>query len=514
METRVPDRTQRALANTAIQGSGQLVTWVLSWILLVMLPRALGDEGFGRFFLALSYGMLFSTLVNLGINTFVVREVAVLRACSGQTSGKAHGHSALHELLGTVLSLKLVLAIGVYALQALLIFLLPYDPATRQAVLIIGIGTALGAVAQSIGGVFQGFERLLAPNVALVAEKIIITGGCAVLLGLGHGLVAVCWVHTLASAGNLAIQLVWLRRIQPLRLSWRAAMVKRVMLGGLPFLVWVVFGEIYVRIDILMLSLMTSTAVVGWYGAATRLYGALLFIPNILTTAIFPAMMKLGADEAGDGHDFARASERLMHLIIFAAVPVAFGAIAVAQPLIVRLYGPGPFEHAAANLRVLGFAVLLVCVDVVLGTALIARGREKALAAMAVAAAAFNPLVNLVTIPMAMRLWGNGGVGAAVSTVLTELLMMGGALWLMPRGVFSSRMLVTGLKGVALGVAMVLILQGLNTSSLSLLIAAGAGLYLPAAWVTGLMPTGEIRHLWHAARRRGVAGPPAGGRSR
>ena len=72
---------------------------------------------------------------------------------------------------------------------------------------------------------------------------------------------------------SFALQLGWLRRLERFAFAWDYVLIRRVFLGGLPFLVWVIFGEIYVRIDVLMLSLMTSDAVVGWYGAATRLYG-------------------------------------------------------------------------------------------------------------------------------------------------------------------------------------------------------------------------------------------------
>ena len=43
-------KTRRALKNTAIQAASQLVTWTLSWFLLVILPRKLGDASFGKLF--------------------------------------------------------------------------------------------------------------------------------------------------------------------------------------------------------------------------------------------------------------------------------------------------------------------------------------------------------------------------------------------------------------------------------------------------------------------------------
>ncbi len=500
-------KTRRALKNTAIQAASQLVTWTLSWFLLVILPRKLGDASFGKLFFALSYGMIFSQFINLGLNTFLVREVAVLHPAPDLPDAEnQRRRTSLRALLGNVFALKLVLAVAVFAFQSALIFVLPYDAATREAVLIIGLGTCLGAITQTLGGVFQGLETMVGSNVALIAEKAVVTFGCWFFLAHGYGLRAACWAHTAASVAAFLIALGWLQRIERFVPVWDRVLIRRVFLGGLPFLVWVIFGEIYVRIDVLMLSLMTSDAVVGWYGAATRLYGTLLFIPNILMTSIFPAMMRLGSD-AGDEAAFGRASERLMNLLLFAAVPVAAGTIAVARPFVRLLYGPGPFMQAGPNLEVLGASILLVCIDVVLGTALIARGKEKPWAGMAVAAAVFNPLLNLWAIPFTQRLWGNGGIGASAATLLTEVLMMFGALWLMPKGVFSRRNVVCGLKALAVGITMVVLLRAWGSSNLVLLIVAGGAFYLPVALLIGVVPREDLHHMLHALKsaRKGAA---------
>jgi O-antigen/teichoic acid export membrane protein len=495
-------RTWRVLRNTGIQTLSQGITWSLSWILLVMLPRALGDSGFGRLFFAISYGALFSTLINLGVNTFLVREVAVLRPDPELPADeRARRLVRFQALLGNTLALKLVLALVVFLLQSAVIYLLPYDDQSRQMVVIIGLGTCLGAVTQTLGGAFQGLEQMLPPNLALILEKLIVTGGCAWMLHAGAGIIPVCWVYTLASAAAFALQFVLLRRQVPFGLAWDRPLLRRIFVGGIPFLIWAICSEIYIRVDVMMLSLMTSDAVVGWYGAATRLYGTLLFVPNILMTAVFPSMMRLGAGQ-GDDAAFAQASERLLNLLLFVAIPISAGVIVIAGPLTLLLYGPGSFANAVAPLQILGVSILLVCVDVVLGTVLIARGREKAWAYMAIAAACFNPLLNVWVIPLTERLFRNGGIGAAVSTLLTEVLMMVGALCLMPRGIFSRRNLVCALKGVAVALAMILLLTAWGTRNLPLLIAGGAAWYLPLALAFGVIPWRDVAHLRHALRHR------------
>ena len=113
----MPGRTRQALHNTMIQAGSQVLTWALSWVLLVLLPRYLGDDGFGKLFFAISYGTIFSTLINLGVNTYLTKQVAVFR------EGK-DGGGAVAELIANAFGLKLSLAVIVYLLQAGLIYLL------------------------------------------------------------------------------------------------------------------------------------------------------------------------------------------------------------------------------------------------------------------------------------------------------------------------------------------------------------------------------------------------------
>jgi len=73
--------------------------------------------------------------------------------------------------------------------------------------------------------------------------------------------------------------------------------------------------------------------------------------------------------------------------------------------------------------------------DMVLGTVLIASDRQRQWVIVGCLAAILNPLLNLIAIPLSIRIFGNGAIGASIITVVTELTMMVGAIYLRPRGV-------------------------------------------------------------------------------
>jgi len=487
----MPGRTKTALQNTAIQGATQILTWALSWVLLVALPRFLGDAGFGKLFFAISYGTIFSTLINLGMNTYLTKQVAVTRE-----DDRVMG-TELKALTDNILTLKLVLALAVYLLQSAIIFMLPYDAETRVTVLIIGAATAVGSLILTASGIFQGLEKLLAPSIGLVAEKIVTTTVCVVLLFRGCGLLTVAWVYLGAAFLNAVIVFAFLQRRIPFCPAWDPPIIRKVFIGGLPFLIWVIFGEIYVRIDVFMLSLMTSAAVVGWYGAAFRVYGTLLFVPHILNTAVFPALARMGSQENAEA-DFARATERLFGYLMAVAVPIAVGTILIADPFLLLLYGAGSFQNAGIPLKIFGLSILLVCVDVLLGSALIAKGKEKAWSLMAIAAAVFNPAMNFWMIPLTHQRYGNGGIGAAAATFLTEALMMIGALVLLPSGVLSRRSISSAVRAIGAALGMALILSIWPWKSIFIVIPAGAVAYVLLALLFRVVPPSDIHHIYHA----------------
>jgi len=486
-------RTRRAMINVAIQVVSQLFTWTLTWVLLIYLPRYLGDEGFGRLFFAISYAALFGVFMSLGINTYLVKEVA---RCREDTP----------LLVGNVLLMKLLLSTVIYLASVGLIFLLPYDGEQRLAVIIIGLAGALGTVTLTLGSVYQGFERMFVPNLALVLEKVVVTGLAVFLLFRGWGLIPVCWVYLAAALVNLAVCSAALGRICRPRFRIDMATWRQIVTGSLPFLIWVVFSEIYIRIDVLMLSLMSGDRVVGWYGAAFRLYATLLFIPHIFNTAVFPALAGIGGGEDSaedEERRYVRATRRLMNYMMLFSVPIAAGTVMVAQSILLLLYGEGPFENSTIPLQIFGVSIFFICLDVMLGTILITREKQRQWSYAAIAAALLNPAMNLGFIPLGDRWFGNGGVGAAVATLLTEIFMMFMAFHLLPRGILDRRNLVVFGRALLAAAPMVAVLYWCSGLQIWFSIPLGGAVYVIGALVLRVLPADDLAHLKHALLNRG-----------
>ena len=73
--------------NTAAMMGSQVITWISSFALIVLLPRFLGAEEFGRFYFASSLAALMMIFVELGIGNYYVIQVSRTKAkANDQTS--------------------------------------------------------------------------------------------------------------------------------------------------------------------------------------------------------------------------------------------------------------------------------------------------------------------------------------------------------------------------------------------------------------------------------------------
>jgi O-antigen/teichoic acid export membrane protein len=233
------------------------------------------------------------------------------------------------------------------------------------------------------------------------------------------------------------------------------------------------FSSVYFRIDTVMLSKMAPHNVVGWYGAAYRVFDMMNFFPYLFTVAVYPVLSRLWKEDA-DQH--RRAAQRSLEFMIVLSIPVAVGLIFGARPLVAFFFGLESYGPTIVNLQILAVGLLFLFVDMVVGTTLMASDRQRQQAILALCAIPFNIGLNLFLIPYAQQRWGNAGIGSAVATVATEATIMVFWLSLLPRGTMTGFRVPVILKGFAAGGVMSGAVIGMATLGIPEWSAVPAGL--------------------------------------
>lgn len=471
-----PIPTARHFVKTIFRfGVAQALSWVSGAILVVILPRFLGDVSYGKLGFGFALTTTYGLICDLGISFFITKAVARAPARAGEI---------LSNALAVRIALSVVAALAVLATLAIL----DYDSTTEKVCLVLSVGMVMGGAANSLRGTLQGLHRMRTVAAAPVVSGFTYAGGSAAVLAVGVGVVGVAAVSVLAMALATALNFTALvRQVRWTLPSWRVS--RYLILGGLPFLVTQAALVIYGQIDTLLLSLLTKDAVVGWYVAAVRIMSIPQFIPTILTIVLFPALSAAAARP----ESYNRILRGGVEVILLVSVPIAFGIGLLPDRAIHLLGYPAAFDHSIVPLALLALGTPLIALDMVIGYALLAGEQQKQWAAVGVAAAVLNIAMNLIAIPYAQHAFGNAAIAAAATTTVTEMFILALGIKLLPRGALDPQTYSYAARCLTAAAAMALVVTLLRDAPLVIPIALGGIVYGLASVALGTLATADLR---------------------
>ncbi len=477
---------RKVLSNTGVSFIGQIVTWVSTLALTAAYGRFLGDEKFGELFFAISFIALVGFPIEFGFNQQIVRDVA-------QDLKKALRYPA------NVLLLKLALWATLFGVVLGISNALGFAREERILVALIGCVLLISATGSTFGSIHTATQRQVFPAIGLVIDKGL--GAIIAILWMrnGGGVVEAAFALLIGASAGAIWQFFWFVRLVGIRWKLDFHVMRDLVWQSVPFLTYGVLGVIYYRVDTVLLQALTTTATVGVYGAAYRLFDTLVFLPNIVIVAVmYPVMAKLSVSSE---RQMKLAIEKSVNFLLVVGVPVMVGLIVAAPNIIGFLYHNSDFTPSIPVLQALAPGLAILYLNSVWTTALMSLKMEKQLPWIAGVALVFNLGGNLLLIP---RL---GAVGAAVVTSLTELLLMGLSLWVLPRRVFPMRSLATAAKALGASLVMALAVVVLSKLSILVIVPVAGVVYAAVATALATIPRADMEALYLAVARRtrGVA---------
>lgn len=423
------ETTSSILTNVKVMYGAQIITWASSFILMLFLPRYLGAAGYGVLYFAISLTALGGLLIDLGLSSYFVKEVA-------------RDHSKVNLFFMNSVSLRVVTWVIVMAGMVLYVGFMNYSSEMLALLMILGFGKLLEAVSDLAHRIFQSHERLIYRSIAMVIERIALAVITVTMLLAGYGVVTVALVMTLSVLLNFLTSLFFLPRLVTLKVHINPSSWGGLFLGGLPFLISTFFSFVYYRIDVVMLSAMTNDSVVGWYGAPYKLFDALMFFPSILQIAIFPVVSRLWQDSR---ERFFLTARRALDVSVIVAIPISFCMVLVARPIVGLFFGLEDYERSVLLLQGLAICLPLVYANFVISTVNVSSDRQKEISVISIAAAVVNIGLNLWLIPVYQNSSANGAIGAVIATIVTECFVMVMFIRLLPRGCFGrDNVILTG----------------------------------------------------------------------
>ncbi len=457
--------------NAGVLMASQLITWGLTLALMVFLPRMLGATAVGQFHLANSIWAIVGIVAVFGMDILLTKEIA-------------RNPAKTAELFGTAVTLRAILYIIGFGAAVLYSHLAGYGQQTRTVIYIIGFSVFIMQFSDTYRASLQGLERMEFISLADILAKAFTTIVGLTLLFLGQGILVIAVVMTGASVVSLTIHGVSLRRLQPIRYHFDWQLAKWMLKSSFPYFLVSAFLVIYIQVDIVIISLLVDEEVVGWYGAADGLFATLLFIPSVFITAVFPVLSRMYADESDMLPHLMRKSFDLLALL---SIPIGLGVLAIADPLVVLLFGPD-FINSGPVLAVMGIVIILTYQNMLLGRFIISIDRQNAwTVVMAVATFATIPL-DLLFIPWCQNKFGNGAIGGALAFVVTESIMLIAGLVLLPKGALGWGNAWTAVRALVAGLGMVAAIWMWRDAFIAIPVVVGGIVYLGLILLMRVVP--------------------------
>lgn len=263
---------------------------------------------------------------------------------------------------------------------------------------------------------------------------------------------------------------------------------------------------LYFRLDLILLSLLSSKREVALYGIPYKLVDFLIMLPSAFMLTLFPVMAQL--EPSSDR--LHRVVQKAFTMMQIAAIPVVVLGIYAGD--IVQLLGGSAYHSAAPLLRLLLVSLGFSFLQGVFGNALVALNRQRPLLVLSGLVLALNLALNLLLIPKLQA------QGAAIAVVASELFALGGARYIYARE-SKPPSLYRPVRTAAAGVVMALVMAlrfvpGLSGEGpvLALLMGGTAGLaaYVMVLYKLGALPEFVFDFTLNRLRRFRPAVPTRG----
>jgi O-antigen/teichoic acid export membrane protein len=390
-----------ASATAMLQGASGVMTFVLA----VLLARFLGSSGYGRYSVAFAWSTLLGVPAILGLNTFLVRGIAVYEV--QERWGLMKGLLFRANQLVLLTSTAIAVCGAIVAVTSL-------SPSFRGpfcvAMLLVPI-TALTLLRQ---GAMQAFGRVVKGQLPeyLIRPLLIIVGVVALEL-MGHNVLTsttALGANVIGVAVAFVVGAVLLRRALPTALrSVRPEFVTREWLRvSLPIMLIAGVWTANSYVTTVMVGTLDGARAAGVYTAVQKGAEVIVILLYATNMSLAPAIARLYARK--DRRGLERTIEHMARATLLVSAPVAI-AFMVFPHIYLGLFGAS-FQTGATALMVLALGQLINAAAGPSGTVLLMTGKER----VAVRGVAIGLLANvLLAVVLVPPLGVTGGAIAFAS---------------------------------------------------------------------------------------------------
>jgi O-antigen/teichoic acid export membrane protein len=365
----------------------------------IWVARYLGPEHYGLLSYSQSFAGLFMVIATFGLNTIIVRELV-------------KDESKKDLLLGTSFILQLFGAILVLLLIFLSVHLTSNDSFTNSLIFIIAFST----VFKSFNVIDFYFQSKVLSKYTVYVNMILllISSIIKILLILNEASLLYFAYILLFESFVLAIGFIYFYAKNNISIfNWKFDKTLAISLlkDSWPLILSGLVITIYMKIDQVMIQEMLGSEAVGQYAAAVRLSEAWYFMPMIIVSSLFPAIVN--SKKISEKLFYSRL-QKLFTLLMWLSIIIAVLTTLYGQIIIDLLYG-NQYYNSGSVLVVHIWAGLAVSYGIVWSKWLLVENKQKYIIIFHVISMILNIGYNYFFIRI------QGIDGAAIATALSSI---------------------------------------------------------------------------------------------
>jgi O-antigen/teichoic acid export membrane protein len=391
---------QTIFKNTFWLAVAEGVTRFLKLILIIYVARILGATEYGKFSFAIAFIGLFGIFSDFGVSQIAIRELA--------------REPKKEKEFPAILSLKFLLGLGTLILILIASFFITSDPLIQKVIWILGVYSVVSSFLAIIFAFFRARQHMEYEAWANILQALVVTGaGFFVILNF-PSIINLSYSYLFSGLVTLIFILLFFHfKVYPLCFGWQKSIWQKILTMSWPLALAGVFGTIYSQTDSVMMGYWGQITQTGWYNAASKIIGVTLIPASLISTSFFPAL-SLAFNESKE--KLQKIWDYFMESMIFLAIPIVVGGIALAPKIIDWIYDPGYFPS------ILAFQILIVMAGISFlcnpfGQILVVANQQEKTFWITLTGAIVNIILNLILIPKYSL------YGAAFTTLVTFFLI-------------------------------------------------------------------------------------------
>lgn len=392
--------------NTVHQIIGKIVGSLTAGLVSIFIGRLFGPSGYGDFTKIATFVSFFFLFADFGLNAVYLQ--------------KRNEKITWQVLLAT----RILLIFLCTTIALLTLFFLPSSQNSGYT-LFVKLGIILflpSIISQSLittaNAVFQETLSYIYATVANIAGSL----ATLLILLLLYFQIIPSTLYTGITAvlvGSVITAIVSLLFISRRKLSlvpsfkWKSISI--LTRGSIPLALTLLVNLVYFRIDSIILTFSRSTAEVGLYGLAYKVFELPLVFPTFFMNAVYPFLLSTVDGKRGERTYFFRLIVKASGILLAIAIPSSI-ALWILAPLIT--YVRSDFSGSIPALRILSLSLPFFFLSSSTMWGLISLRLNRELLTTYTCGLLLNLVLSLVLIP------SYGIIAAAISTGVTEGIVL------------------------------------------------------------------------------------------